>query len=322
MRHLLRISDLNAVELRHVLRDSATAKRQPRRWRHVLADEVVVLSFSKPSTRTRISFETAIAHLGGRAVAVGPGELQLGRGETIEDTARVISEYAKAFVIRAFDHADVERFAAAASIPVINALTDLHHPCQALADLLTLQERFGRLAGLRVAYLGDGNNVAHSLIEACALAGVDIVVATPPGYEPKQQITDAAEAVAAERGSLVMTTIDPLIAAAGADAVYTDVWCSMGDPEAEREARFNALRPYRVDPAVMAVAAPHAVFMHCLPAHRGEEVSPEVIDGPQSIVFAQAANRLHTAQGVLLSLLDHRSRRDLPQECSPTSAAS
>ena len=310
MRNLLRISDLDSVELRHLLRASATAKRQPRRWRHLLADETVVLSFSKPSTRTRISFETAVTHLGGTPVTVGPAELQLGRGETIEDTARVISQYAKAFVIRTYDQDDVERFAAAASIPVINALTDLHHPCQALADLLTLQERFGRLTGLRVAYLGDGNNVAHSLIEACALAGVDIVVATPPGYEPNKAITDAAEVVAAERGSLVMTTIDPLVAAAGADAIYTDVWCSMGDPEAERGARIAALRPYQVDLAAMAVASPNAVFMHCLPAHRGQEVVAEVIDGPQSVVIAQAANRLHTAQGVLLTLLDHRSTRD------------
>ena len=315
MKHLLRISDLDAAELRHLLRMSAAAKRQPRRWRHVLADESVVMAFSKPSTRTRISFETAIGHLGGAAISVGPNELQLGRGETIEDTARVISQYAKAFVIRTFEQDDVERFAAAATIPVINALTDLHHPCQALADLLTLQERFGRLGGLRIAYLGDGNNVAHSLIEACALAGVDIIVATPPGYEPDEAITDAAREVAAARGALVLTTHDPLAAVANADAIYTDVWVSMGDAEEERPARVHALEPYRVDPAVMAVASPSAVFMHCLPAHRGQEVAAEVIDGPQSVVIAQAANRLHTAQGVLLALLDHRTHRDNDRDC-------
>jgi ornithine carbamoyltransferase len=304
MRNFLRIADLDAAKLQSLLVTSEVVKHQPKRWRHLLEDETVVLSFSKPSTRTRISFETAIARLGGRAVTVGPNELQLGRGETIEDTARVISQYAKAFVIRTFDHTDVERFAAAATIPVVNALTDLHHPCQALADLLTLRERFGRLAGLRVAYLGDGNNVAHSLIEACALAGVDIVVATPPGYEPSCDITDAASIAAEASGSLVLTTHDPYEAAAGADAVYTDVWVSMGDPEAEREARLAALAPYQVNAAVMDVAAPTAVFLHCLPAHRGQEVSPDVFDGPQSVVIPQAANRLHTAQGLLVALLD------------------
>ena len=302
MKDLLRISDLDADELRHLLRVAALTKRQPRRWRHVLADETVVLYFSKPSTRTRISFETAIGHLGGHALVVGSAELQLGRGETIEDTAHVISRYAKAFVIRTYDHSDVERFAAAASIPVVNALTDRHHPCQALADLLTLQEHFGRLAGLRVAYLGDGNNVAQSLVEACALAGVDIVVATPPGYEPDQQIVDRATQVAAAHGSLVLTTHDPLAAAAGANAVYTDVWVSMGDKPEERHERSVALRPYRVDASVMSVAAADAVFLHCLPAHRGEEVTADVIDGPASLVFDQAENRLHTAAGLLVSL--------------------
>jgi ornithine carbamoyltransferase len=308
MRHLLRIADLDTNELRALLRTSAAVKRQPRRWRHVLADETVVLYFSKPSTRTRLSFATAVAHLGGQAVTVSPAELQLGRGETIEDTARVVSQYARAFVIRTHDQAEVERYAAASAIPVINALTDQHHPCQALADLFTLQEHFGHLAGLRVAYLGDGNNVAHSLIEACALAGVDIAVATPPGYEPDEGIVAAAEEQARRHGSLVMTTLDPLAAASGADAVYTDVWVSMGDPEDSRAARLAAFESYRVDDAVMAVAAPGAVFLHCLPAHRGEEVAASVIDGPQSIVFAQAANRLHTAQGVLLALTEHAPR--------------
>jgi ornithine carbamoyltransferase len=308
MRNLLRIADLDTNELRALLRTSAAVKRQPRRWRHVLADETVVLYFSKPSTRTRLSFATAVAHLGGQAVTVSPAELQLGRGETIEATARVVGQYARAFVIRTHDQAEVDRYAAASAIPVINALTDQHHPCQALADLFTLQEHFGHLAGLRVAYLGDGNNVAHSLIEACALAGVDIAVATPPGYEPDEAIVAAAEEQARRHGSLVMTTLDPLASASGADAVYTDVWVSMGDPEDSRAARLAAFDPYRVDDAVMAVAAPGAVFLHCLPAHRGEEVAASVIDGPQSIVFAQAANRLHTAQGVLLALTEHAPR--------------
>jgi ornithine carbamoyltransferase len=302
MKDLLRIADLDVGGLRHLLRLAAMTKRQPRRWRHVLADDTVVLYFSKPSTRTRIAFEAAATRLGANAVVVGPNELQLGRGETIEDTAKVISRYAKAFVIRTFDQGDVDRFAAAATIPVINALTDLHHPSQALADLLTLQEHFGRLAGLRVAYLGDGNNVAHSLIEACALAGIDLDVATPPGYEPDLQTTETAAEVAARHGSLLLTTHDPLVAAAGADAIYTDVWVSMGDPADERDERMRAFAPYRVDPAVMAAASPEAVFLHCLPAHRGEEVTPSVIDSRRSLVFDQAENRMHTAQGLLLAL--------------------
>jgi ornithine carbamoyltransferase len=233
---------------------------------------------------------------------VGPSELQLGRGETIEDTARVISRFAKAFVIRTFADDDVHRFADAASIPVINALTDRHHPCQALADLMTLRRHFGWLKGMRLAYLGDGNNVAHSLMEACALAGIDIVVATPPGYEPDPEVRATAERIAAGPGSLVLTTHDPLAAVAGAHAVYTDVWVSMGDGDDERSQRAEALRPYQVSAAVMAHADPEAVFLHCLPAHRGEEVAAAVIDGPRSLVLDEAENRMHTAQALLVAL--------------------
>ena len=259
--------------------------------------------FAKPSTRTRLSFGSAISHLGGVPEIVGPTELQLGRGETIEDTARVVSRYARAFVIRTFDDDDVQRFASAATIPVINALTDLHHPCQALADLLTLQQHFGELHGLKLAYLGDGNNVAHSLMEACAIAGIDIAVATPVGYEPDARITDAATERAALSGAIVQVTHDPLVAAANANAVYTDVWLSMGDSEDERAIRTEALRSYQVNEAVMAEAAADAVFMHCLPAHRGEEVSARVIDGPASVVLDEAENRMHTAQALLIALL-------------------
>jgi ornithine carbamoyltransferase len=303
MKDLLRISNMSAEGLSHTLSLSIEAKLVPHRWRD-LEGEAVVLYFSKPSTRTRISFETAVTRLGGTPITVGPDELQLGRGETIEDTAKVISRFAKAFVIRTFDDEDVRRFAAAASIPVINALTDGHHPCQALADLMTLRERFGRLRGLKVAYIGDGNNVARSLIEACALAGVDIAVATPPGFEPSREVVAAAERASIEHDSLVWTTHDPLLAVAGANAVYTDVWMSMGIPEGERAAREVVFRPYEVTDAVMAEAAHDAVFMHCLPAHRSQEVAPDVIDGPQSVVFEQAENRLHTAIGVLHGLLE------------------
>lgn len=302
MKDLLRIADLSADDLERILDLSEKIRRNDHRHHGLLEGDTVVTYFAKPSTRTRLSFGSAIAHLGGVPEVVGPNELQLGRGETIEDTARVISRYAKAFVIRTYADDDVRRFADAATIPVINALTDLHHPCQALADLLTLKQHFGVLTGMRLAYLGDGNNVAHSLIEACALAGIDIVVATPPGYEPDPDVVAAADRIAGTR-SLVLTTHDPLVAAASAHAVYTDVWLSMGDGEEERAVRATALAPYQVNAAVMAEADPRAVFLHCLPAHRGEEVAASVIDGPQSLVLDEAENRMHTAQALLVTLL-------------------
>ena len=301
MKDFLRTADLTTKDLELLLGLAEDFKAHPHSHPSVLHDETVVLYFAKPSTRTRLSVETAVTRLGGVPVSVGPAELQLGRGETIEDTARVISRFAAAMAIRTFADDDVRRLAEAASIPVINALTDKHHPCQSLADLLTLRERFGSLPGLRVAYIGDGNNVAHSLMEGCAIAGVDIVVATPPGFEPDPDIVARAEEVATT--SIVMTTHDPLVAASGADAVYTDVWLSMGDPEEERAARRAAFESYRVTPAVMAEANPRALFMHCLPAHRGDEVAACVIDGPQSVVFDQAENRLHTEMAVLYALV-------------------
>lgn len=309
MKDLLRTSDLTPVDLNVLLRLATILKSGTGTGTGpvpALSGKTVVCYFAKPSTRTRISFETAITRLGGSAISVGPNELQLGRGETIEDTARVLSRYAAAIVIRTYADDDVARLAAAATVPVINALTDGHHPCQSLADLLTLQQHFGQLAGLRVAYVGDGNNVAHSLLEACALAGVDIAIATPPGYDPDPAVVGAAEELAQRSDSLVTITHDPLKAVVAADAVYTDVWVSMGDAEAERAARVDALTPYRVDEALMAEAAPGAVFLHCLPAHRGDEVDAAVIDGPRSLVFDQAENRLHTAHALLAALLDGR----------------
>ena len=305
MKDLLRTSDLTARDLEQLLhlahRLKAGGDAGPA---GTLTGKTVVCYFAKPSTRTRISFETAVTRLGGTAISVGPNELQLGRGETIEDTARVLSRYAAAIVIRTFADEDVARLAAAAKVPVINALTDGHHPCQSLADVLTLQERFGRLAGLKVAYVGDGNNVAHSLMEACALAGADVAVATPAGYEPDPAVVRRAEELSQLSGSLVTITHDLRKAVAGAHAVYTDVWVSMGDPDSERAARVAALTPYRVDEALMAEAEPGAVFLHCLPAHRGQEVTSGVIDGPASVVFDQAENRLHTAHALLSALLD------------------
>ncbi len=302
LKDLLRSADLTPADLAYLLERALAFKASPKRSA-ALERETVVLYFNKPSTRTRISFETAVARLGGVPIGVGADDLQLGRGETIEDTARVVSRYARAFVIRTYADDDVRRFAAAATIPVVNALTDLHHPCQSLADLLTLHERFGSLRGRRLAYVGAGNNVAHSLLEAGALAGLDVRVGTPARHLPDAAIVDHARTIAAETGARIFLTDDPAEAVAEADAVYTDVWLSMNDPVAEREQRLATLAPYQVDAALLARAAPHAIFMHCLPDHRGEEVTAEVVDGPRSVVFDQAENRLHTAVAILDALL-------------------
>jgi ornithine carbamoyltransferase len=289
---LLRISDLTSDELSRLLDLAAAMKADPRGWHDALAGESVACYFSKPSTRTRISFEAAVHRLGGLPIMLRPDELQLGRGEPIADTARVMSSYCSAIVIRTFAHSDVEEMAAAASVPVINALTDDHHPCQALADLLTLRERFGDLHGLPVAFVGDGNNVAHSLIEAAMLTGIDLRLACPEGYGPDPNIAAGATVLA-----------NPREAVAGARAVYTDVWVSMGDAESERQRRLDDLEPYRVTPGLMSLAASDAIFLHCLPAHRGEEVATAVIDGAHSAVWQQAANRLPTEQAALYALV-------------------
>lgn len=303
MKDLLRIADLAPEDLTHLLDVAEESRHRPHAWRDVLAGDTVVTYFAKPSTRTRLSLGAAITRLGGTPLVVSANELQLGRGETIEDTARVVSRYARAFVIRTFSDDDVQRFASAATIPVVNALTDGHHPLQALADLQTLRQRFGTLAGLKLAYVGDGNNVCHSLLEACALAGIDITVATPPRYEPDRAVVETAERLANVSGAYVRTTHDPYAAAIDAHAVYTDVWLSMGTSEDERAARAAALLPYRVDAGLMALARDDAIFLHCLPAHRGDEVSAAVIDGARSAVFDQAENRMHTAVAVLRSLV-------------------
>jgi ornithine carbamoyltransferase len=309
MKDLLRTSDLTPDDL-HLLLDIAAAfKQNPMQayGMRLLAGKTVVLYFAKPSTRTRLSFETAVARLGGIPSTVGPHELQVGRGETLEDTAHVISRYAEAFVIRTYADDDVQLVAQAATIPVINALTDGHHPCQSLADLMTLKETWGgTLQGKQLAWVGAGNNVLHSLMEASAMAGIHLTIATPPGYEPDETIFAGAWSVAKRMGGSINLMHDPIHAVQGADAVYTDAWVSMGDSEETRAERFAALTPYRVTSKLMSYAAPKAVFVHCLPAHRGEEVTAEVLDGPQSIVFDQAENRLHTGQAVLYALLTNK----------------
>lgn len=304
MKDLLRTADLTPDDLARLMDLAAGFKRAPYQRRGYLANDTVALYFNKPSTRTRLSFETAVARLGGVPVMVHPDELQLGRGETIEDTARVVGRYARAFVIRTSADADVARFAAAAAIPVINALTDRHHPLQSLADLFTIGEIFGVGARPVIAYLGDGNNVVHSLIEAAALAGLEIRVASPVGYAPDAEIVATARTLADASGGRIDIGHDPAAALSGADVVYTDVWASMGVPESEHMRRLADFAPYQVDAAAMTRANDGAVFMHCLPDHRGEEVTAEVVDGPQSVVFDQAENRLHTSVAVLYALLE------------------
>ncbi len=293
-RHLLRVSDLSAIELNRLLDLAAEMKADPLGWRDAQAGKVLACFFSKPSTRTRVSLEAAAQRLGMLPLMLRPDELQLGRGETIPDTARVLSGYVDAITIRTFAQSDVEELATAATVPVINALTDEHHPCQALADLLTIREHFGQLEGVRVAYLGDGNNVAHSLMEAGALAGMEIVVSTPYGYRPHAEIAIATHATLEP---------NPFDAVRGAQVVYTDVWVSMGE-ETQRAVRLDALADYQVSSAIMNAASHDALFMHCLPAHRGEEVTAEVIDGPRSVVFQQAANRLPTEQAMIHTLIE------------------
>ncbi|HEX2376669.1 MAG TPA: ornithine carbamoyltransferase [Gaiellales bacterium] len=300
---LLRISDLDARHLYVLLDLAAEMKAAPHGWETALHGDTVAMFFEKPSTRTRVSFAAACQHLGALPLGLRPDELQLGRGEPISDTARVLSGYASAIVVRTFAQSVLDEMAAAAEKPVINALTDDHHPCQALADLLTIRERFGSLQGVRVAYIGDGNNVAHSLMQAGALAGMHVVVGTPHGFEPDPAITDAASATALAHGGSIAVVHDPAEAVAGANAVYTDVWVSMGDDEAQRAKRQEVLAAYQVSTELMRHADREAVFLHCLPAHRGEEVEADVIDGPASVVFRQAENRLWTEEAVLYAYI-------------------
>ena len=283
---------------------SAKFKAKPHARHTALAGESVCLYFNKPSTRTRISFETAVARLGGTPITLGSNDVQLGRGETIEDTARVASRFSRAFVIRTFKDEDVERLAAAATIPVINALTDGHHPCQSIADLLTLAEHRGPLDRCKVAYVGDGNNVAISLMQAAALAGTDFSIAAPARLPDRGGAGRRSTRGRQKSGSEVLQTVDPEEAVRDADALYADVWLSMGDSDDTKAARHAALGPYQITAGLLDKAKPDAIFMHCLPAHRGEEVTAEVADGPRSVIFDQAENRLHTAVSILYSLIE------------------
>jgi ornithine carbamoyltransferase len=298
-RSFTRVADWERDELLQVLDLGDELKRlqQAREPHELLPGRTLGMIFQKPSTRTRVSFEVGIYQLGGTGLYLSAGDLQLGRGETIKDTAVVLSRYLDAIMIRTFAQSDVEELAAHASIPVINGLTDSAHPCQALADVMTIRERFGRLEGVNVVYLGDGNNVCASLMVACAKLGANFVAATPEGYRPPEQ----AVRIARETGSSVELVADPRTAVEGADVLYTDVWTSMGQ-EAERERRLRDLQGYGIDAALVAQAGPGAIVLHCLPAHYGEEITEDVLYGPQSAVWDQAENRLH-AQKALMALV-------------------
>ena len=302
-KHFLSLKDWSRDEIELLLEQAAAIKATPEAYANALAGQSLAMIFQKPSTRTRVSFEVGMSELGGRALFLGSNDIQLNRGETIADTARVLSRYVHGIVARVFAHQDILDLARHGSVPVINGLSDLLHPCQALADYFTLRERRGTLQGLKLAYVGDGNNVANELMFGAVKLGMRCSIGCPKGYEPNPLIFKSAQREAQKLGSPVPeVTQNAFEAVAGADVVYTDVWTSMGQ-EAEAEERVSAFQGYSVTTKLMSAAGRDALFMHCLPAHRGEEVAAEVIDGPQSAVFDEAENRLHVQKAVLVTLM-------------------
>jgi len=314
-RDLTSIEDFTPDDLTSALELAAAMKARPSDYRDTLAGKQIVLFFEKPSLRTRLTFEAGINSLGGTSFFVDQTESRLGARESLSDVAHNLERWVDGVVLRTFAHETVTTMAQHACIPVINALSDLEHPCQALADMLTLQEHFGDLRNVHLAYVGDGNNVAHSLMLAAASLGATISVATPKGYEPNPEIIGAARGLARISGGSVEVVHDPLDAVAGADAVYTDVWASMGQ-ESEAEDRHKIFAPYQVNQNLFSCAAKHAVFMHCLPAHRGDEVTEAVIDSPRSVVFDQAENRLHVQKAILTLLLEGGLHRFPPRSAN------
>jgi ornithine carbamoyltransferase len=296
--HMLEVDDLDPVRLRRIIDNAVAWKSDPGAVPLVLAGRAAAALFQKPSARTRISIEVAVASLGGHPIYVRDEEVMLDVREPVEDVARTMASMCSVIAARVFDHHILERMVAAVDVPVVNLLSDRAHPCQALADLLTVREHFGDLEGRRIAFVGDGNNVAASLAYAAALSGVELAVASPEGYELDAHVVDRARNL----GSAVELGNDPYDAVRGADAVYTDVWTSMGQ-EDEREQRLRAFAGWTIDAALMKAASAGAIFMHCLPAHRGEEVAAEVVDGPQSVVWQQATNRVHSVRALLVDLL-------------------
>ncbi len=306
-RGLIAIHQLERAEVGAILDLAARIKQDPAAYGDALARRTLALIFEKPSLRTRVSFEAGMTQLGGHAIVIAGPEGQLGKRESIPDAARTLSGMVDGIMARTFSQQAIVDLAEHASVPVINGLSDHLHPCQALADFMTIRERLGKLEGVKVAYIGDGNNVAHSLMYAAVKLGAHVSVATPPGFEPEPEVVREARAEAGATGSRIECGHDAAAAVSGADVVYTDTWASMGQ-EAEHDERIASFRPYQVNAALMGRAAPGALFMHCLPAHRGEEVTDEVIDSPRSVVFQQAANRLHLQKGLLVHLLGSREK--------------
>jgi ornithine carbamoyltransferase len=309
MKDLLRTQDLSRDDVELLLETAAAFAEDPLRSKSALANKSVAIYMTKPSTRTRLSSETAVAHLGGTPIFIRGDELQLGRGETIADTAKIISGYCSALIIRTFAQADVEELGAHASIPVINALTDDDHPTQLLADWLTIRENFGKdISGRKFVYLGDGNNMSHAWLIMGAIMGAHVVAATPSGkWAPNQKVVEIAKNIAAKSGGKVEVSHDPEAASKDASVLYTDVWMSMGDSESERDEKVLALSPFAVTENLFSLTNKDSIFMHCLPAHRGEEVEASVIDGPRSVIWREAYHRRTTIQ----SLLFHLTKGDL-----------
>ncbi len=298
--------DFTTKEIEHLLIRAKELKALQKKGveQPLLKGKTLGLLFEKQSTRTRVSFEVAIFQLGGYSLYLSPAQIQMGRGEEVRDTAKVFSRYIDAVVIRTFSHEIIEEWARHSDIPVINGLTDLHHPCQVISDMLTILEKKNRISGIRLAYIGDGNNVAHSLVEGAALTGIEIRVASPEGYEPDEVIIDNAKRLAKETGAIIKVMQDPSEAAEGADVVYTDVWTSMG-LEAEEDDRRSIFQRYQVNRDLMERAKKDAIIMHCLPAHRGEEITNDMMESQMAVVFDQAENRLHVQKALLEMLMKH-----------------
>jgi ornithine carbamoyltransferase len=305
VKDLLRTEDLSRADVELILDTAAKFAKDPLAAKKALKNRTVAIYMTKPSTRTRLATETAIAHLGGTPIFLRGDDLQIGRGETIADTARIISGFASALVVRTFKQSDVDELGKHSTIPVLNALTDDDHPTQLLADWLTIREVFGKnISGRKFTYLGDGNNMAHAWLIMGAIMGAHVVVATPGGkWAPDETAVNTARDIAAKSGGKVEVLTDPIAAATGASVLYTDVWMSMGDPESEKAEKLAALSPFAVTNKLMALTTSDSIFMHCLPAHRGEEVSAEVLDGPKSVIWREAFHRRTTIQAILYHLV-------------------
>lgn len=299
---ILDLTELSKEQLIAIIELAIAVKKKPEAYKGTLSGKLLAMIFEKNSTRTRVSFEAGIIQLGGQAIVLDAKATQIGRGEPIKDTAKVLSSYVDGIMIRTFSDQMVQELAAEASVPVINGLTDNHHPCQILADFQTIYEQKGTLAGLQLAYVGDGNNMAHSFLLGGSLVGMHVAIANPEGYEPKTGIVKQALENAEQSGSVITLTNDPAIAVKNADIIVTDVWASMGD-EAEQEQRKKIFKAFQVNNRLSVLAKKDFIFLHCLPAHRGEEVSADIIDGPHSVVYQEAENRLHAQKALMLKLM-------------------